>query len=47
MGVIAGTVDKQVIKAVRGVMDFILYAQFEVHTEQLLEKMDRAWSAIH
>ena len=47
MGVIAGTVDEQVIKAVRGVVDFISYACFEVHTEQSLEKMDRAWSAIH
>ena len=47
LGVIAGTVDEQVIKAVRGVVDFILYACFKVHTEQLLEKMDRAWSAIH
>ena len=47
LGVIAGTVDEQVIKAVRGVVDFISYACFEVHTEQSLEKMDRAWSAIH
>ena len=47
LGVIAGTVDKQVIKAVRGVVDFISYVRFEVHTEQSLEKMDRAWSAIH
>ena len=46
LGVITGTVDEQVIKAVRGVVDFISYARFEVHTEQSLEKMDRAWSAI-
>ena len=47
LGVITGTVDKQVIKAVRGVVDFISYVCFEVHTKQSLEKMDRAWSAIH
>ena len=28
-------------------VDFISYAHFEVHTEQSLERMDRAWSAIH
>jgi len=29
------------------VVDFISYARFEVHTESSLEKMDKAWSAIH
>lgn len=47
LGVIAGTVDIQIIRAVRAVVDFISYARFEVHTESSLEKMDRAWSAIH
>ena len=28
-------------------VDFISYACFEVHIEQSLERMDRAWSAIH
>lgn len=47
LGVIAGAVDERVIRAVRAVVDFISYARFEVHTEGSLEKMDRAWSAIH
>jgi hypothetical protein len=47
LGVIAGTVDQRVIRAVRAVVDFISYARFEVHTESSLEKMDKAWSAIH
>ena len=47
LGVIAGAADGQVIRAVRAVVDFISYARFEVHTETSLEKMDRAWSAIH
>jgi hypothetical protein len=47
LGVIAGTVDERVIRVVRAVIDFISYARFEVHTESSLEKMDRAWSAIH
>ena len=28
-------------------VDFISYAHFETHTESSLERMDRAWSAIH
>jgi hypothetical protein len=47
LGVIAGAVDERVIRAVRGEVDFISYAHFEVHTEASLENMDKAWSAIH
>ncbi len=38
LGVITGTMDKQVIRAVHMVVDFISYAHFEVHTECSLEK---------
>src|SRR6267154_727321 len=47
LGVIAGAVNERVIRIVHAAEDFILYAHFEVHTERSLEKMDRAWSAIH
>jgi hypothetical protein len=47
VGVIADAADDRVIRAVRAVVDFISYARFEVHTEESLEKMDKAWSAIH
>jgi len=47
LGVIAGTVNKWVVQALCTMVDFITYACFEVHTETSLEKMDRAWSAIH
>ncbi|KAH9983681.1 hypothetical protein BJV77DRAFT_1062367 [Russula vinacea] len=47
LGVIAGTMDEWVIQAVQAVVDFISYARFEVHTENSLERIDRAWSAIH
>jgi hypothetical protein len=47
LGVIACAADERVIQVVRAVVDFISYARFEVHTESSLEKMDRAWSAIH
>lgn len=45
--VIVGTVDNQVIKAIHGVIDFIMFAHFKVYIEQSLKKMDRAWLAIH
>ena len=47
LGVIVGAVDERVIRAICGVVDFILYAHFKTHTESSLERMDRAWSAIH
>ncbi len=47
LGVIAGAMDEQVIRAVCSMVDFISYAHFKTHTESSLEKMDRAWSAIH
>lgn len=47
LGVIAGAADERVIRAVRAVLDFIWYARFEAHTENSLERMDKAWSAIH
>ena len=47
VGVIADAADDRVTQAVRAVVDFISYARFEVHTEESLEKMDKAWSAIH
>jgi len=47
LGVIAGATDECVVRAVWAVVDFISYARFEAHTESSLEKMDKAWSAIH
>ncbi len=44
---IAGTVDKRVVQALHAVVDFITYAHFEAHMETSLEKIDRAWLAIH
>ena len=47
LGMITGTIDECMIWAVCAMVDFISYAHFEVHMEQSLKKMDRAWSAIH
>ncbi|KAJ3558680.1 hypothetical protein NM688_g777 [Phlebia brevispora] len=45
--VIAGAAEKDVILAVRAVLDFIYYAHFETHTEESLQNLDRAWQAFH
>ncbi|KAF9235433.1 hypothetical protein BU15DRAFT_89590 [Melanogaster broomeanus] len=47
LGVIAGTVDSRVLAAVRGVLDFIYYAQYQSHTEATLHKMDDALKLFH
>ncbi|KAG6808947.1 hypothetical protein H0H92_002281 [Tricholoma furcatifolium] len=47
LGILAGATDPAVIRCVRGVLDFIYYAQFEVHTDETLTQLDAAWVAFH
>lgn len=47
LGVLAEASDSRVILAVRGVLDFIYYAHFPVHTEESLKKLDDAWAMFH
>ncbi|KAG6824370.1 hypothetical protein H0H92_007076, partial [Tricholoma furcatifolium] len=47
LGVLANATDPKVIRAVRGVLDFIYYASFEVHTEESLAHLDGAWRVFH
>ena len=47
LGVIAGIAPPEVIRAVRGVLDFIYYSHFELHTFKSLQKLDEAWAAFH
>lgn len=47
LGVIAGATDPRVVLAVRGVLDFIYYAHFEVHTDKSLARLDAAWLMFH
>ena len=47
LGTLIGAVDDEVLKAVRRVLDFIGYAHFETHCNELLAEMDRAWVAFH
>ncbi|KAG1760002.1 hypothetical protein EDD22DRAFT_1044069 [Suillus occidentalis] len=45
--VIAGAVDNRVLAAVRGVLDFIYYAQYQSHTEESLSRMQAALELFH
>ncbi|KIY71495.1 hypothetical protein CYLTODRAFT_390132 [Cylindrobasidium torrendii FP15055 ss-10] len=47
LGILAGAVDARVIRTAKGALDFIFYAQFEEHTTETLERMDRAWCQFH
>ena len=47
LGVLAGSTDAQVLRAVQGVIDFIYYAHFEVHTDESLRRLDDVWLQFH
>ncbi|KAG1763526.1 hypothetical protein EDD22DRAFT_979343 [Suillus occidentalis] len=47
LGVIAGAVDNKVLTAVRGVLDFIYYAQYRTHTDETLAHMHAALTSFH
>ncbi|KAF7293104.1 hypothetical protein MIND_01209800 [Mycena indigotica] len=47
LGVLNGTGNKQVLLAVRAILDFIYYAHFEAHTEASLKKLAEAWLSFH
>ncbi|KAG5649911.1 hypothetical protein H0H81_001524 [Sphagnurus paluster] len=47
LGVLANTTDPKVVRAVRGILDFIYYAHFEVHTDESLAHLDTAWVTFH
>ncbi|KAJ7023001.1 hypothetical protein C8F04DRAFT_1240393 [Mycena alexandri] len=47
LGVINGCADPQVVRAVRGILDFIEYAHFETHTDASLKKLEEAWLLFH
>ncbi|KAN0107496.1 hypothetical protein V8E52_010091 [Russula decolorans] len=43
LGIIVGIAEPEVVRAVRGVLDFIYYAHFETHDLRSLAKLDEAW----
>ncbi|EIM79626.1 uncharacterized protein STEHIDRAFT_69183 [Stereum hirsutum FP-91666 SS1] len=47
LAAISGSSDPEVILTVRGVLDFIYYSHFEMHSDESLEEMDRAWQLFH
>ncbi|OJT13041.1 hypothetical protein TRAPUB_10413, partial [Trametes pubescens] len=47
LGIIAGRADSEIQKAARGLLDFVYYAQYEVHTETTLARMKRALDSFH
>ncbi|EKM48101.1 uncharacterized protein PHACADRAFT_203252 [Phanerochaete carnosa HHB-10118-sp] len=47
LGVLAGSVSEDVMRAVRGLLDFIHYARFETHTTTSLEALKVAWRQFH
>jgi hypothetical protein len=47
LGVLAGATDPAVLRAVRGILDFIYYAHFESHCDESLAKLDAAWATFH
>jgi hypothetical protein len=44
---LSGATDPAVIRAVRGILDFIYYAHFETHTDESLRCLDEAWVTFH
>ncbi|KAF7371562.1 hypothetical protein MVEN_00011400 [Mycena venus] len=47
LGVLNGAADPRVLRAVRGVLDFIYYAHFETHTDDSLAKLHDTWKLFH
>lgn len=47
LGVLAGTADERVVRAVRAILDFIYYAHFETHTADSLDNLQSAWADFH
>ena len=47
LGVVAGLLDEHAVIAVRGILDFTYYAQYQSHTEATLKKMDTALRSFH
>ncbi|KZP20961.1 hypothetical protein FIBSPDRAFT_1021562 [Athelia psychrophila] len=47
LGIIAGATSVNVIRALRGVIDFIYYAHFQEHDDNSLAQLDAAWVMFH
>lgn len=47
LSALSGSTDPEVIRTVRSVLDFIYYSHFEMHSDDSLDEMDRAWQSFH
>jgi hypothetical protein len=47
LGIVAGVFDQRAMTAVRAMLDFIYYAQYETHTEKILHIMQTAHDKFH
>ncbi|KAI0684573.1 hypothetical protein BC835DRAFT_1409120 [Cytidiella melzeri] len=47
LGVVAGSADADVVKAVQAVLDFVSYAHLETHTNDSLSGLINAWTRFH
>ena len=47
LSVVAGLLDECVVIAVRGILDFTYYTQYQSHTELMLKKMDITLHSFH
>ncbi|KAL7278907.1 hypothetical protein ACG7TL_006738 [Trametes sanguinea] len=47
LGILVGRVSSRVLKAVRGLLDFVYYAQLETHSDATLSQMHQALNLFH
>ncbi|XP_006463153.1 hypothetical protein AGABI2DRAFT_152410 [Agaricus bisporus var. bisporus H97] len=47
LGVLANATEPKVIRTARAALDFIHYAQMEVHTDETLGRLDQSWVMFH
>ncbi|CDO75468.1 hypothetical protein BN946_scf184935.g4 [Trametes cinnabarina] len=47
LGILVGRVSSRVLKAIRALLDFVYYAQYEVHSDKTLSQMRQALNTFH
>ena len=47
LGILAGAVNSKVLTVARSLLDFIYYAQFQLHTSKTLEKLEKCLKTFH
>ncbi|OBZ72970.1 hypothetical protein A0H81_07162 [Grifola frondosa] len=47
LGIVAGAIHPRAVKAVRALLDFIYYSQYQTHTDQTIQCMKSTWERLH